>query len=61
VKNKGGLVEMSIRIIHVTFIAPVYFLTGGDRRSGYTSDGWLKKEEEPSVKHIASGNFVAGG
>jgi len=30
VKNRGGLVEMSIRIIRAT---PVYFLPGGSRRS----------------------------
>jgi len=63
VKNKGRVVEveMSVRIIRATprFSAPVYFLPGGDRRSDHTLDGWLKEEEEPAVKHIASGKVVS--
>jgi len=62
VKNRGGLVEMSVRIIRATpqFSAPVYFLPGGgDRRSGHMLDGWPKKrEEKPAVKHIASGKVL---
>jgi len=42
VKNWGELVGISIRIIRAThrFLAPVYFLPGGDRRSGHTLAGF---------------------
>jgi len=46
VKNKGGLVERTIRIICATsrFWSPVYFVYSGNQRSRHIKGGWLKKK-----------------
>jgi len=55
VKNRGGLAKRSVGIIRATprFYAPVI--------GGFFTLSAVVSTDEPSVKHIASGNFVAGG